>query len=80
MNGRLNCLLEICCSAGSEEALNALTDQVIEDVGLDRGDALKVAQWIKLNFDLAPKGSLGVFKAEVARLARQPQNPPGKPA
>ena len=80
MNGRLNCLLEICCRAGSEEALAALVDQIVEDTGLERPEAAKVAEWIRLNFDLAPAGSLRHFKAEVARLARQPQTPPGKPA
>jgi hypothetical protein len=75
MNGRLNCILEICCRSGSEASLHALTDQIHEDVGLERAEALQVAEWIRLNFDLAPKGSLGTFKSEVARLAREPQTP-----
>ncbi len=71
MNGRLNCILEICCGATGSQM--ALADQIAEDLGADATEAAKYATWMKDNFDLAPKGSLGVLKSEVARLARQPQ-------
>ena len=76
MNGRLNCILEICCPAPAAE--KALAAQMVDDLGCEPDEAAKYAAWIREHFDLAPKGSLGVFKAEVTRLARQPQTPPGK--
>lgn len=87
MNGRANCILEICCAPGSAEQRAALTDEILASKCLDLSNgggglssrldkdvvAESVALWISETFDLAPKGSLVAFKKEVARLAREPR-------
>lgn len=86
LNGRANCILEVCCLAGSAEQRAALAAELLECGALETGAepsesnrakvdreriAENVAAWIAETFDLAPKGSLVAFKAEIARLARE---------
>ena len=68
-DGRLNCLLEVCCR--SAEAEQALADQIAEDLACDPAEAKKHAAWIREHFDLAPKGTLTAFKNAIAKLARE---------
>ena len=70
MNGRANCLLQVCCDA--PKAKKALADQIEEDLGCDKKESHKHATWILENFDLAPKGTLQPFKDAIATLAREP--------
>lgn len=63
----LNCLLEVCCL--SAEAEHGMARLLVHE-GLNETDAKKCASWIHEYFDLAPKGSLVQFKADIARLAR----------
>ena len=63
----LNCLLEVCCGAAKAEA--GLARLLVQE-GLSEEDAKTCAAWMHEYFDLAPKGSLVQFKADVARLAR----------
>lgn len=71
MNGSANCQLEICCPPGSQSARDSFAKEVAKITGVDAEYCKKFAAYVYDNFDLAPKGSLGVFKAEVARLARE---------
>jgi len=71
MNGRANCILEICCRSNSAEGRKALADQIEEDLGCDKKEAHKYADWIRENFDLMPKGSTVQLKQEIAALARE---------
>lgn len=73
MNGRANCLLGVCCLVGSEKQRGAMTDQIVEDTGLDKRSARTAADWFIDHLDAAPKGSLGALKAAIAKLAREPQ-------
>lgn len=86
MNGRANCILEICCAPGSTAQRAALTEEILAAGVLEAApsearaanpdrarDAAALAAWICRTFDLAPKGSLVAFKQEVARLAREPR-------
>lgn len=72
MNGRANCILSICCPARSDGQRKALADQMVEDLACSPEEARKYADWIADNFDLARAGTLTKFKADIARLARQP--------
>lgn len=72
-DGRVNCILAVCCPAGSEGQRVALTDKIAADTLIDAETARTVANWIIDSFDLAPHGSLSAFKGEVAKLARGPR-------
>lgn len=89
MNGRANCILEVCCGPNSEKQRAALAAEILEAGCLETGAepspanrakvdrerlAENVAAWIQETFDLAPKGSLVAFKSEIARLAREPRD------
>jgi hypothetical protein len=78
-NGKVCCILAVCCPPGSPAQLQALTDWFSAHAGLDADAAKHAATEILAAFDLAPAGSLASFKSEVARLARESQ-PPQKPA
>ena len=71
MNGRANCILQVCCRQADAEV--ALADQMVEDLSADTHEAKKYAKWMHANFDLAPKGTLQSFKDAIATLAREPQ-------
>lgn len=73
MNGRANCILEICCRQGSTASLDALTDQIVEDLDCEPSEARKHATWMKKHFDLAPAGTLGALKQAIAKLALEPR-------
>lgn len=91
LNGRANCILEVCCPPGSAQQRAALAAEILDarileteeeraaepSIGRSRTDralcAEQVAAWIAETFDLAPKGSLVAFKAEIARYAREPR-------
>ena len=64
----LNCLLAVCCDPA--QAQQGLAKAMVEAGVCDKKDAPKCAEWIHEYFDLAPKGSLVQFKADIARLAR----------
>ncbi len=71
MNGGANCVLEICCPPGSQASRETFAKEAAHATGVDAEYCAKFAAFVFDNYDLAPKGSLGVFKAEVARLARE---------
>ena len=71
MNGEANCILEICCPPGSQNSRQAFAREAAHATGIDVEYCEKFAAYVFNSYDLAPKGSLGVFKAEVARLARE---------
>ncbi len=60
-NGRVCCLLGVCCPPGSRE--EALAQEIEADLGLGSqktetttGIARSVAEWILENYDIVPKG------------------------
>lgn len=63
----LNCILEVCC--GAIEAEHGLA-KLMQREGVAPDEARHAARCLMEYFDLAPKGSLSVFKQEIARLAR----------
>ena len=71
MNGKVCCILGVCCPPGSQEQQDALAAELVKDTGCTENAAKKTAEWILKHFDLAPKHSLEVLKSEVARLARE---------
>ncbi len=86
LNGRANCILEVCCAPNSAKQRAALRDELMDAGVMHRTDAIRnlsaddhkliagaFADWLADTFDLAPKGSLVAFKAEIARLAREPR-------
>lgn len=68
-NGQqMNCILEVCCDL--VRAKTALAAALAAD-GLDPQSAAKAAAYVLDHFDLARRGTLAAFKADVARLARE---------
>ncbi len=63
-----NCILEICCNPTL--SMQKLAHRIHHDTGLSAGDATMVAQWIKDNYDLAPKDSLTILRTAIAANAR----------
>lgn len=63
-----NCILEICCEP--TKSMHALAKRLHDEAGLSPADAATVAQFIKANWDLAPKGSLKQLIDTVAANAR----------
>ena len=64
----LNCLLEVCCGAADAQKLYA---KRLVDKGLVKEDAAAaVAADLFGEFELAPRGSLTTFKADIARVAK----------
>lgn len=71
MNGEVCCILGVCCPQGSTEQRDALATELVKDaVCSEHDEAKNVAAWVLKHFDLAPPGSLSVFKGEIARLVR----------
>lgn len=66
----LNCVLEVCCGAARAEV--TLAKAMVKAGVCEEQHAKQCAEWLYEYFDFAPKGSLKAFKAEIARLARQP--------
>jgi hypothetical protein len=69
-NGRANCILQVCCRTEAE-ATAALSEEMVQYLDVEKAVADKCAEHMIKEYDLAPKGSLGLFKSEVARLARE---------
>ena len=70
----MNCILQICCPENSQASVEALASHIQQHNphwGLQAPQAEAVAKYVLDTFDLAPKGTLGPLKAEIARLARQ---------
>lgn len=67
---QMNCILEVCCESHSKAQYDALEAQIKHDLGHGPLAADLMAEWILRHYDLAPVGSLSLFKAEIARLAR----------
>ena len=63
-----NCILEICCNP--TKATSALATRVHLELGVPQHKANDIAEWIKANWDLAPKDSLKAFIENVAANAR----------
>jgi hypothetical protein len=63
-----NCLLQVCCGATEAQALYA---KLLVEKGICKDDVARaVAADLFEQFELAPKGSLTAFKAEIARVAK----------
>lgn len=67
-NGQANCILQVCCRHA--DAVNSLADLMVEEMGCDRHEAMKYAEWTHKTFDLAPKGLLKPYSDRIAALAR----------
>jgi hypothetical protein len=63
-----NCLLEVCCGAAAAES--AFAKALVRETGVTDDQAKKCASWVFEYFELAPRGSLTQFKAEIARVAK----------
>jgi hypothetical protein len=72
-NGKVCCILGVCCPPGSPAQLKALTDWFSSHAGLDAEAAKRAATEVLAAFDLAPHGSLHALKAEIAALAKTAQ-------
>lgn len=70
----LNCILEVCCVAGSPEQLATFTGYMAKELHCTPEEAEPYARWVLANFDLAEKGTLAPLKASIARLARGPRH------
>ncbi len=70
-NGEVCCILGICCPPESGAQENALTHEIIKDLGWELTEAQEMARWIVGRFDLAPRGLLAPLLAEVADQARK---------
>ena len=66
----LNCLIEVCCEAGSEKQLDIFAGYMAKEMGCKPQDARPYAAWVLANFDLAEKGTLAPLKASIARVAK----------
>ena len=66
------CILGLCCQPLSNQQYDALAGE-LHGRGLvaNPGEARKVAEWVLSTFDLAPYGSLALFKGEISRMARE---------
>lgn len=79
MNGEVCCILQVCCppealdgnGSPTAKAEKALAKELVKDQVVDKATAERVAAWLYGHFELAPAGSLTLFKAEIARLARE---------
>lgn len=72
-NGKVCCLLCVCCGCGSAEQSAALRDWFMNHAELGQDEATTAASELLANFDLAPHGSLKEFKGAIAKLARASQ-------
>jgi hypothetical protein len=70
-NGRVCCILCVCCGCGSPEQRAALAGWFEDRAGLDAASAKRAADELIGNFDLAPHGSLKAFKSAIASMARK---------
>lgn len=68
-NGQACCILGVCCPPGSAAQLEALTTALAEGTGRMPAEARVYADYILSTYDLAPRGSLGDFKAAIAKMA-----------
>lgn len=73
-NGEVNCILQVCCPAGSVQAVDALAAHLAGAIGCAEAEARPYAQCVIEHFDLAEKGTLAPLKASIARLARGPRS------
>lgn len=71
MNGEANCILAVCCPPESERRVDLLAAEMTRYAHLDKADAKRCAAWMLKAYDLAPPGSLQVFKDAIATLARE---------
>ena len=70
MDPILNCLTGVCCPPEAQAA--TLASELCKNCDCDDATAKKVAAWMLGMFDLAEVGTLGAYRASVARLARGP--------
>lgn len=74
MNGEVCCILGVCCPSGSESQVTAMVNEFAHDhPEVDRDQVQAVARWVLKNFDLAPAGSLNVFKTKLAEHIKKAQ-------
>ena len=67
-NGEVCCILGVCCPPAA--AKEKLATELQRIGGGDKATHAACAAWILDTFDLAPKGSLELFKSEIARMAK----------
>jgi hypothetical protein len=70
MNGKVCCILGVCCKAGSDAQSEALAAELMSDLECDPGVARQCAAWVVENFDLAPLGSLAPYRDAIVNLAK----------
>lgn len=64
-----NCILGICCDATRRRS--ALAMRLTTELKLNDKQASDVADWVNVNYDLAPKGLLEPLAQHYAALARE---------
>lgn len=69
----LNCILGVCCPAGSAQQLTALSHYMADELGCSPDEAKPFAAWVLNTFDLAEKGTLAPLRDSMVRLARMPR-------
>ena len=67
-NGEVCCILGVCCPPAA--AQKKLAEMLAKVGGVDQATATKQAAYVFEAFDLAPAGTLGALKAEIARHAK----------
>ena len=72
-DGKICCVLCVCCGCGSEEQRAALTGWLEDHGELDTPSAKRVADELLAAFDFAPHGTLKAFKGAIAAMARKTQ-------
>ena len=70
-DGRVCCILGVCCRRGSKAQREALADALTDAQVCDTLDARAVATWLLQQFDLAPAGSLDAFKVAIAQSVQK---------
>jgi len=64
----LNCILEVCCLASSDQQHATMANLLVRDCGCAPDVAATVGRYILSKFDLAEKGTLAPFKASIVRV------------
>jgi len=76
MNGNANCIFEVCCPPGedgtaSNSSVVALAEEMKKSTGCSAEESVKFAEFTYKHFDLAPRGSLRVFKKQIVEAYKQ---------
>ena len=69
MNGQACCFFGVCCPPGSEEQIDAVTDEMVKDLKCVRTEAREHVAWLLNRATLAPK-SFGKVVNDLSELQR----------